>query len=223
MSARDNIFDALRKGTKRLSEADAPPALPVELYRNVAAGESPARLLEIFTERLKATGGEAMAPVAQKDLAVAVRLFSEKEGVTAIAADDEVAALLGLPADAPTPEFMKWNDHPVSLTPASAASNDTHFAAALGITMAQAAVAETGTVIIHYAPGRARLASLAPPLHLVILPVERIIPDLIDAADDFGEGSGTVWITGPSKTADIGGILVRGIHGPKRIVVLPVK
>lgn len=223
MSARDKIYAALRQGTKSLGEQGAPLALPVDLYRNIAADESPARLLDIFIERLTSTGGEALPLVARQDAASAIRAFIEKEGAASIIADDEVAVLLGLPADAITPEFMRRDGRSIPLTPASAAGKDDSFAAALGITMAQMAVAETGTVVIHYGPGRARLASLSPPLHLAVLPVERLVPDLIDAAGDFGEGSGAVWITGPSKTADIGGILVRGIHGPGRIVVLPIK
>ncbi|GAB4324909.1 MAG: hypothetical protein Kow0059_20750 [Candidatus Sumerlaeia bacterium] len=241
MNARDRIHRALRnsapapsgRAAQPLPSAPGAPALNEALFRTVPADTPHERLLALFGQRLRETGGEMLPPVQASGLAAALRAFIESEGVQRIVADDEILPLLNSANGPPVSrsgagEKTAGNQPPpapdgAAVTPAGTASREALFAAEIGITTAQCAVAETGTIVLHYAPGRARLTSLAPPLHLVLLPVERLVPDLIEAVRDFGDGSGAVWITGPSKTADIGGILVRGIHGPGRIVVLPVR
>lgn len=64
---------------------------------------------------------------------------------------------------------------------------------------------------------------IAPPLQIVLLPIARLLPDVVDAIDRLRarpSREGVVWVTGSSRTADIDGILVRGAHGPKELVVL---
>jgi L-lactate dehydrogenase complex protein LldG len=41
--------------------------------------------------------------------------------------------------------------------------------------------------------------------------IHRTIPDAIAA---FGPSRNILWATGPSKTADVEGILIEGVHGP---------
>lgn len=91
-----------------------------------------------------------------------------------------------------------------------------------GVTDADLAIAETGTIVIHHRPGRERLASLVPPKHIVVIHEDKIVARLEDAISD-GEGRSSVWITGPSRTADIEGVLVRGVHGPGEITVVVLK
>jgi L-lactate dehydrogenase complex protein LldG len=75
-------------------------------------------------------------------------------------------------------------------------------------------------------PGAPRTASLLPPVHLVVLPQERLVPgfeQLFDALAEHARNSAqTVLITGPSRTGDIELALVRGIHGPMRVIVLVI-
>ena len=91
----------------------------------------------------------------------------------------------------------------------------------VGITMADAAVAETGSLLIRAGEGRARMASLAPPVHLALVPRDRLVPSL-DQALEIAAGATSVLITGPSRTADIEGVLVRGVHGPGQLWVVPL-
>ncbi len=89
-----------------------------------------------------------------------------------------------------------------------------------------AAIAESGTMVVVSRPGRPRLASLLPPIHIALLPADRIVRTLPQAFDllheRFGEGlfrdhSNVVFITGPSRTADIELSLTLGVHGPKEV------
>jgi len=88
--------------------------------------------------------------------------------------------------------------------------------ATLGITEADLAIAETGTLILRSEP---RPLSLVPPIHIALIPRDRIRPRLEDAVATSKEGN-TVWVTGPSRTADIEGVLVRGVHGPGEVIVV---
>ncbi len=93
--------------------------------------------------------------------------------------------------------------------------------AEVGVTTADLAVAEIGSLLISTGPGRPRMASLSPVVHVVVMPKERIVATLEEAFARLSDRS-TVMITGPSRTADIEHVLVRGVHGPGDIVVVPV-
>lgn len=97
-------------------------------------------------------------------------------------------------------------------------------AATVGITGAEAALAETGSVVLLSGPGRGRLASLLPPVHIAIVERERLVrslPDLLVTRPELATaGSNLVCITGPSRTADIEHTLSRGVHGPREVHVI---
>jgi L-lactate dehydrogenase complex protein LldG len=89
-----------------------------------------------------------------------------------------------------------------------------------GITRASGAIAESGSVIIDDDRTSNRLAALSPWVHVAVLEraeIHRTIPDAIAA---FGESPNIIWCTGPSKTADVEGILIEGVHGPGEQVAL---
>ena len=91
-------------------------------------------------------------------------------------------------------------------------------AAALGVSVARAAVAETGSLMLDARDGRR--TQLLPPTHLVWIRSSDVHPTLRDALlrlrADLPSAVGLH--SGPSKSADIGQILVRGVHGPGRLV-----
>lgn len=94
----------------------------------------------------------------------------------------------------------------------------------VGLTGAQGGLADTGTLALVSGPGRGRLASLLPPVHIALLPAPKLYPALpaFLAANPAltVEGSNLVLITGPSRTADIELTLSMGVHGPKEIHVI---
>jgi L-lactate dehydrogenase complex protein LldG len=95
-----------------------------------------------------------------------------------------------------------------------------------GITGVDFAVAESGTLGLIHDKDQARLISLAPILHIAIVPVERVFPvyepviERVFKKEKFP--SQFVFITGPSMTGDIQGHLFKGMHGPRRVIVILV-
>jgi len=96
----------------------------------------------------------------------------------------------------------------------------------IGITSADYALGDTGTLVTIASPGEARLMSLLPPAHLAVVPKERMLTGLDELFTLVPRPaeitSSMVLITGPSRTADIEQILVRGVHGPGQITVVIV-
>ena len=104
------------------------------------------------------------------------------------------------------------------------AVRDSIIEADIGVTGADYAVAETGSVVVVPRQGLGRLVSLVPPVHVAVVRPQ----DVVETLDDVfllrrleyhmngGEmGSYLNFITGPSRTADIEQTLVVGVHGPR--------
>ncbi len=91
----------------------------------------------------------------------------------------------------------------------------------IGITSADFALAQTGTLVMIASPQEARLISLLPPVHVAIFPASRLLTGLDElltvVPNPASVTSSMVLITGPSRTGDIEQILVRGVHGPGQI------
>src|SRR5262249_31108185 len=97
-------------------------------------------------------------------------------------------------------------------------------AASVGISGANMAIAETGTVVIVTNEGNADLTTTLPPVHIALFGMDKIVATLEDAVAVLRmlprSGTGQVmtsyvnWITGPSRSADIEQSLTIGVHGP---------
>jgi L-lactate dehydrogenase complex protein LldG len=97
----------------------------------------------------------------------------------------------------------------------------------LGVTGADLAIAETGTLVLRAAAGRPRSTSLLPPCHVAVFDRAALVETLeqvgiaLEAWHDgpapAARGAVINFITGPSRTADIELTLTRGVHGPKEV------
>lgn len=88
----------------------------------------------------------------------------------------------------------------------------------LGVSVAIAAAAETGSLVLTSREGR-RL-QLLPPSHLVWIPTDRLDGSL-EAALERARSDETAALalhSGPSKSADIGRIVVTGVHAPANVI-----
>lgn len=96
----------------------------------------------------------------------------------------------------------------------------------IGISSADYALADTGTLVMLSSQQEPRMISLLPPLHIAIVPENRIIGNLDELLTQLpspaDQTSSMVLITGPSRTGDIEQILVRGVHGPGELHVVVI-
>lgn len=91
---------------------------------------------------------------------------------------------------------------------------------AMSVTMAVAGVAETGSVILRSDAKNPTTLNFLPDTHVIVLRASDVVAYLEDAwaqvPGESGDWPRTVnVISGPSRTADVGGVLVRPAHGPK--------
>jgi len=94
----------------------------------------------------------------------------------------------------------------------------------IGISGAQAGIAETGTLLLDSSRERHRLVSLVPPVHIAILDAAKIVATLGEALSLMRKGEQVspivTLVTGPSRTADIELTLAIGVHGPQELYVV---
>jgi L-lactate dehydrogenase complex protein LldF len=99
--------------------------------------------------------------------------------------------------------------------------------ATVGISGANIAIAETGTIVLVTNEGNADLTTTLPPVHIAVFGFDKIVATLDDAVAILRmlprSGTGQIissyvnWITGPSRSADIEQSLTIGVHGPREM------
>jgi L-lactate dehydrogenase complex protein LldG len=89
----------------------------------------------------------------------------------------------------------------------------------LGITEADYLLPETGTLVLRSSAEKPRAVSLLPRVHLAIVRPEMLRADLHQVFAEAKDSHYLVFITGPSRTADIELTVTLGVHGPKNLYV----
>ena len=187
--------------------------------------ERPA-LLERFAETAQLRGWQ-LCSVADPEEAIGyiTALAAEREVAQAARSAEEVFDLLPLDAalenQGISTAIIAWEE-----TKSRAALREQIIQSGMGLTGADYAVAETGSIVIIPRRGLSRLVSLVPPIHIALVRP----PDLVATLDDvflfrrleYYRNGGAPdrylnFITGPSRTADIEQRLVVGVHGPKEV------
>lgn len=193
---------------------ELPPTVDHQVVRTVDPAED---LPAVFERRAAEAGLRVHRTTAEAlpgriaGLATELGIKSVAAGAIPLVADSAMAAML--------------NDTGISLaTWASTPGFEGMYDADAGLTGVQAAIAESGTLVCTTGPGRPRGLSLVPPIHIAVVLASQIVPDLVDFLDRSAgtPPSNIILITGPSKTADIEGVLITGVHGPREVHALLV-
>ena len=126
----------------------------------------------------------------------------------------------------PHPELqaIPWGDRPL-LRIWMGRAEDTDL---VSVQHAFAAVAETGTLMLPSAPERPVTINLLPDTAVVVLRASRIVGPYEDAwdllrAEMGGMPRNVMWVTGPSRSADIEQTLELGAHGPRRLHIVLIE
>jgi L-lactate dehydrogenase complex protein LldG len=89
----------------------------------------------------------------------------------------------------------------------------------LGITTADYLLPETGTLVLRSSEQKPRGVSLLPRIHLAIVTPSMLRADMHQVFAEAKDSHYLVFITGPSRTADIELTVTLGVHGPKNLFV----
>jgi L-lactate dehydrogenase complex protein LldG len=99
--------------------------------------------------------------------------------------------------------------------------------AQLSITGAEYLLAESGTIVVAAGRQASRQISLLPSIHVVLATPDQIYPNMAELFQEIQKKHGTAlpgstltFITGPSRTADIEKVLIKGVHGPTRLLAV---
>ena len=188
---------------------------PVHLENPVILSKTPLdiSLVELFKRNLEAVDGHCIIAKNDTDIANALsRIITNRNGQRlAISDNPEVERLL---------QLTDLEIEELGIAP------DAHdiFRFDIGISTAQAAIAETGTLVLDSSHERHRVASLVPPVHIAIVDASRICETLAEVLTLLRTkkaiSPAITFITGPSRTADIELTLAIGVHGPQELYVI---
>jgi L-lactate dehydrogenase complex protein LldG len=207
--ARAQIFARVRGALARLPEKQALPDYAVDVVLSRGAGEvqTPAQAVARLRERMEAVRGRAFTD--GRSLGAWLIERGAARGYCDPALLAPVRAALGGFADRLTLEGELDR----------ARIDDYQF----GVTRAAGAIAETGSLILDDTSTSRRLGALAPWIHVAVLTPTQIHPHLAAAIAALNHDPYIIFCTGPSKTADVEGILIEGVHGPgeQAALILP--
>ena len=211
-------------------DADAAPATPrAASGEQRAAGPAtvPEELPDRLVRELTAVGAVAhVAPDAAQAIAQ-VCAIARASATRSVLTWDEVS--IGLPGvlDALRRQGQRCLQPCLPAGPDARRTELQRLAeAGMGLTGADFAIADSGSLLLVCGAGRSRMASLLPPVHMAIVRARDVVPSLEACLARLGDiaarASHTVVITGPSRTADIEMTLTRGVHGPRALHVVIV-
>jgi len=209
--SRENILHRVRTALGRNTGEGPAEVPPVRLKIPEVSLEARMTSMEA---RLEALGGRFhwVAPPAEARAVVEQAV----DGRTAVASESAYLAECGIAALRGVRSGIRDRQE----------LRDACASADVGITSADYALADTGTLVLLSRPGEPRLISLLPPAHIAVLPCSRLLSGLDELfsilPDPAAAASSMVLVTGPSRTADIEQILVRGVHGPGKITAVLV-
>jgi L-lactate utilization protein LutC len=201
--SRDHILHKVRTAIDR--SAGQQPAEPPPVLLKVPVVGVPERLERFCAALEKLSGKGQVASSREEARGMVEEIIQGKSAVASNAGFLRECGVASLPG-----VFTGYTDA-ADLREACATAD-------VGITSADYALADTGSLVMIASPEEARLVSLLPPVHVAVVPKERLLTgldELLTIVPDPAEvTSSMVIITGPSRTADIEQILVKGVHGP---------
>ena len=207
------VLDNIRRALGRTAQTSFPQGTPLSLRPDIHESRLPdsseAEIEGFFNEIKKLSGiGQRLSP-SEIDSAL-MTLVTEQNIRKATVWDTPHLRQLGVA------EIL--NSLGVELVSPNADKHDMALCD-LGITEADYLLPETGTLVLRSSADKPRAVSLLPRVHLAVVRPEMLRADMHQV---FAEAKGSnylVFITGPSRTADIELTVTLGVHGPKNLYV----
>jgi L-lactate dehydrogenase complex protein LldG len=207
------VIDSIRRSLGRTAQISSPQGAPLNLRPAIYPPRLPesmdseiARFLE-EVKKLSGIGGKLFPSEIDSALKT---LITEQNIRKATVWDTSHLNQLGI--------AEKLHSLGVELVSPSASKHKVALCD-LGITEADYLLAETGTLVLRSSAEKPRAVSLLPRIHLAIVRPEMLRADMHQVFAEAKDSHYLVFITGPSRTADIELTVTLGVHGPKNLYV----
>ena len=219
MSAREAIVANIRRSLG-VTGAEEPRRFEVETrLARAPAGVVPKRGQGDAETRVSTFKAEAARTAAS--LAEVATLAEVPKEVARFLRENNAPASLRMGADERL-AAMPWSRTPLEILRGPSDGHDLN-----ALSVAFAAIAETGTVALVSGADNPTTLNFLPDNQIVVVRRDDILADyesiFLRLRDAFGKGSAprTVnFITGPSRSADIEQTLLLGAHGPRRLHIV---
>lgn len=215
MSSRDEILGRIRAGLAGRASVPLPPIHEVWPRRQPAIGE----MADRFARELSEVHGEVIRCGTMDDARRKLAEMIEQGQWRQVGTMDR--PLCRELAQGPSQGAIAWPQP--DWTPPNMAE------LSAGLLEADFLLADTGSAMIACVTAQERVLCYLPPACVIVATTDRLVEHLPQAWESIGRRAADpalrgefVFITGPSRTADIEKILILGVHGPKRLVVLLV-
>ncbi len=211
------IHHRTRAGRYKPTHAPDVPWTPKDEPRKEERIEAPPAR---FLEELEALGGQGLLAESLEEASEYILdLAREREARMLLRWDVEELERLGVdePLREAGVEVAVWRDLEDPRQIAARAD--------VGLSTAEWAVAETGSLILRNGKGMGRTVTLLPPTYVAVVPEERVLPAIRDVLEKY-EGrlpNNLCFHTGPSRSGDIEMSLTIGVHGPGDVHVIIVR
>ncbi len=244
---RETMLERIRKALAGSSKGPAEPpsgSQPAPLL-GVMPPIPTQELIPKFEAELTKVGGNIYRAATRDELAGIIRnILQSAQATSAVLTRNPILEQLGIE------EHLRARGISVVVWPSATApggENDESagrnfaaagFAAAVGFSGVEFVLAETGSLVLTSRTEGSQLASLAPPVHIALYRRSQVVGSLDEVLEKLpialdpnkpaaaglpSPGRSVVFITGPSRTADIEQILVRGVHGPREVHAILVE
>ncbi|HMR64320.1 MAG TPA: lactate utilization protein [Anaerolineae bacterium] len=228
MTTKAQFLGRVRASLNQALVPDASPEHPGSFQGYVQPFDTPGeQLVDRFKQELEALSGRVYVLASPDEASQTIlHIMRQRNATNIISWQAEALGLPGLRETLQAAGITISSEH----LPAQGEARRSKLAdiddVKVGLTGALGGLADTGAVALVSGPGRSRLASLLPPVHIALLPRTSLYPSLpaflAAHPETTAQGSNLVFIAGPSRTADIELTLTMGVHGPAEIHVIIV-
>lgn len=237
MATREEFLGRVQKALGRGPGNPLEPRHPDQLFAPLTGVMPPiADVIGKFEEELQNVGGNTHRAATATELdGILQKILLDCQAKGVVYSRSPIIQAAGLPA-----KLAAWRVRAAFWPAAGDEVNeesaklfrDKAFVAEVGITGVEFVLAESGSLIVTSRMEGAQLGSLAPPTHIALYRRSQALASLEEVLERLPvpldpnaplPGRSVVFITGPSRTADIEQILIRGVHGPKAVHAILVE